>query len=79
VALLEAVYSRYEPNAIVGYVDPGNPDFVARLPFLQERPAREGRATAYVCEHFACLAPVHDPADLLRQLEEGTGIVWQEV
>jgi uncharacterized protein len=78
-ALLEAVYDRYEPNAIVGYVDPGNPDFVARLPFLQERPAREGRATAYVCEHFACLAPVHDPADLLRQLEEGTGIVWQEV
>jgi uncharacterized protein YyaL (SSP411 family) len=40
---------------------------------------RDGRATAYVCEHFACLAPVHEPADLLRQLQEGTGIIWQEV
>ncbi|MCC7023298.1 MAG: thioredoxin domain-containing protein [Thermomicrobiales bacterium] len=78
-ALLDAVYDRYEPNSIVGYVDPGAPELLARLPFLQDRPAREGRATAYLCEHFACLPPVHDPEALLRQLTEGTGIAWRDV
>ena len=27
--------------------------------------------TAYVCENMACLLPVNDPQDLLRQLEPG--------
>ena len=49
-----------------------------RLPFLANRPARDGQATAYVCEHFACLPPVHDPEALLRQLEQGTGVSWRE-
>jgi uncharacterized protein YyaL (SSP411 family) len=78
-ALLDAVYDRYEPNSIVGYVDPGAPELVARLPFLQDRPPRDGRATAYLCEHFACLPPVHDADALLRQLTEGTGIAWRDV
>jgi hypothetical protein len=78
-SLLDAVYHRYEPNVIIGYVDPKRSDLVQRLPFLENRPPRDGSATAYVCEHFACLPPVHEPADLLRQLEEGTGIAWQDV
>jgi uncharacterized protein YyaL (SSP411 family) len=77
-ALLNAVYDRFEPNAVVGYVDNERPDIVELLPFLQERPARDGQATAYVCEHFACLPPVHDADSLLRQLAEGTGISWRE-
>jgi uncharacterized protein YyaL (SSP411 family) len=78
-ALLDAVYDRYEPNSIVGYVDPGAPELVTRMPFLQDRPPRDGRATAYLCEHFACLPPVHDADALLRQLTEGTGIAWRDV
>jgi uncharacterized protein len=76
--LLNALYDKFEPNIIAGYVDPELGDLAERLPFLQDRPSREGRATAYVCEHFACLPPVHDPEALLRQLAEGTGISWRD-
>jgi uncharacterized protein len=77
-ALLNALYDGFEPNVIVGYVDQEQGDLTERLPFLQDRPSRDGRATAYVCEHFACLPPVHDPDALLRQLAEGTGISWRD-
>ena len=76
--LLDALYDQFEPNVIVGYVDQDRGGLLERLPFLQDRPARNGRATAYVCEHFACLPPVHDPEALLRQLAEGTGISWRD-
>ena len=76
--LLDAVYDRFEPNVVLGYVDAEHPELTERLPFLQERPARNGRATAYVCEHFACLPPVHEPEELLRQLAEGTGVAWRD-
>jgi uncharacterized protein len=77
-ALHSALYDQFEPNVIVGYVDQDRGDLLERLPFLQERAVRDGRATAYVCEHFACLPPVHDPEELLRQLTEGTGISWRD-
>ncbi len=78
-ALLDAVYSRYEPHLILGFADAGRPELLERMPFLQLRPAREGRATAYVCEHHACLPPVHDGPALVSQLAEGTGISWRDV
>jgi uncharacterized protein YyaL (SSP411 family) len=77
-ALLDALYDQFQPNLIAGYVDPERGDLAELLPFLQDRPPREGRATAYVCEHFACLPPVHDPDALLKQLTEGTGINWRD-
>ena len=77
-ALIDALYDRFEPNVIAGYVDQDRGDLTDRLPFLQDRPPQDGRATAYVCEHFACLPPVHDPDALLRQLAEGTGISWRD-
>ncbi|MFI5358374.1 MAG: thioredoxin domain-containing protein, partial [Opitutales bacterium] len=40
----------------------------ARAPWLAEMRPRDGQATAYVCEHFACQAPVTDPAALRRLL-----------
>lgn len=78
-ALLDAVYSRFEPHVILGFADDDRPELLAKLPFLQMRPAREGRATAYVCEHHACLPPVGDGPALVRQLAEGTGISWRDV
>ena len=77
-ALLDAIYDRFEPNVIAGYVDRNRGDLTDRLPFLQDRPPRDGQATAYICEHFACLPPVHEPDALLRQLAEGTGISWRD-
>ena len=39
----------------------------ADIPLLVGRGPLDGRAAAYVCEHFACQAPVTDP-DALRRL-----------
>jgi uncharacterized protein YyaL (SSP411 family) len=76
--LARAVYRRFEPNAILGLVDPADPASSAGLPFLEHRPLRNGEVTAYLCEHYACLPPVHDAVALTKQLEEGTGVMWQE-
>ena len=49
----------------------GRPDDAAaqgEVPLLADRPAREGRATAYVCEHFVCQQPVTEPEELAAQL-----------
>jgi uncharacterized protein YyaL (SSP411 family) len=78
-ALADAVYARYEPNVLLGYADPADPTIADRLPFLAHRPPRDGKATAYVCEQYACLPPVTEVAGLLEQLEQGTGVAWQEI
>ena len=40
----------------------------ARAPWLSGMKAVESRATAYVCEEYACQAPVTDPEELRRLL-----------
>jgi uncharacterized protein len=72
------VFRRYEPNVVIGLADPDQPSLVERMPFLAHRPMKDGAVTAYLCERYACLPPVTDPTDLVIQLEQGTGISWQE-
>ena len=50
----------------------GGPDqrwLVERAPWLAEMQPRDGQATAFVCEEFACQAPVTDAAALERLLK----------
>jgi uncharacterized protein YyaL (SSP411 family) len=74
-ALLEPLYARYDPNRVLALLPPGaEGDAVAALiPLLEGRTAIEGRATAYVCQHFACRLPVTTPEDLLGQLDSQLG------
>ena len=58
-AVLEAIATPFLPHKVIA---PATPEQAARLagtiPLLADRPAREGRTTTYICEHFTCSAPV---------------------
>jgi uncharacterized protein len=43
------------------------------VPLLADRPAREGRTTIYICERFACQAPVVGVEGLNSALGGGAG------
>jgi uncharacterized protein YyaL (SSP411 family) len=67
--LLQEVWRNYLPNKVVapGLVD--DSEASGSIPLLQNRPLLDGRATAYVCQHYTCQQPVTTTADLLSQLE----------
>jgi hypothetical protein len=67
-ALLGTVYSRYLPNKVVAGLSPDDDEAAGLIPLLAQRPAREGKATAYVCVHYACQNPTTDSEELARQL-----------
>jgi uncharacterized protein YyaL (SSP411 family) len=54
----KAALSGFDPNAVVAF---GPADDV---PLLEGKGLVEGKPAVYVCERFACRAPVTDPADL---------------
>jgi uncharacterized protein YyaL (SSP411 family) len=66
-ALLDVVFGSYLPNKVVaGRARDG--DAAPTVPLLADRPMRDGRATAYVCEGYACQSPTDDPVELAGQL-----------
>ena len=61
--LVEAVASRYLPNAVRGWGEP------YPSPLWDDRDAGpEGAGQAYVCRHFTCQAPVASPDALVAEL-----------
>jgi uncharacterized protein len=69
-ALLDVVGEAYRPNTILALTAP-DPDeaVIATIPLLADRPALDGRATAYVCQRFTCRSPVTSPAALRAELD----------
>ncbi len=66
-ALRREVWGRLLPNAVTVSAPAGKGG--DQSPLLADRPLVDGRATAYVCERFACQAPVTDPDALRRALD----------
>ena len=60
--LVRTVYSRYLPNKVVAAVTGGAAS--AKMPLLKGKTAIGGKATAYVCENYACKRPVQTRQDL---------------
>jgi uncharacterized protein YyaL (SSP411 family) len=67
-ALLGVVNHALRPNLVLACAAPEDTAAQQAIPLLQDRPQREGKATAYVCQHFTCQAPVTDPEALAAQL-----------
>ncbi len=66
-ALRRAAFASPNPNRVLAHADSAAP--VPELAGLVEGRAGGGKAAAYVCEGFACKAPVSDPDALRRLLE----------
>ena len=67
-ALLNVTFGAYRPHQIVALADPNEEVAASSIPILANRPQQDGRATAYVCQRFACKTPVTDPAALEAQM-----------
>ena len=64
-ALAGEVWGRFLPHVVLAA---GRPEAGDDVPLLAGRTMVDGRAAAYVCERFACLRPVTEPAELAAQL-----------
>ena len=67
-ALLREVNGRYIPNRVIVGAEGGNDAGAFGLPLLEGRGMVDGKATAYVCENYACQLPVTDAEALAAQL-----------
>ncbi|WP_018133134.1 thioredoxin domain-containing protein [Effusibacillus pohliae] len=67
--MLRMVRGEFLPNAVVVLNPTGKEaDMGERFPVVQGKKAIDGKATVYVCENYACQAPVTDAAELKQLL-----------
>jgi uncharacterized protein len=68
--MLAAVHARFRPGSVVLLVDAESRAALTRyIPAVADMAAPEGRATAYVCENYACQLPTGDVAVLAQLLQ----------
>ena len=67
-ALVDAVYRRFLPRRILLVIDPRGTDLGSGkvADFYRSLETLDGRATAFICENYACRLPTND----LTQLEK---------
>ncbi|MCH8327244.1 MAG: thioredoxin domain-containing protein [Candidatus Marinimicrobia bacterium] len=70
--LMEEVHSRFIPNKIILLADGaiGQKTLASYLPFIKSMRMIDNKATAYICENYACDLPTSDLAVIARLLEK---------
>jgi uncharacterized protein YyaL (SSP411 family) len=66
--LRAAALRPYAPDLVVATLNPGA--VTAEWPLFAEKGPVDGKATAYVCRGYACLAPTSDPDEVDRHIAE---------
>jgi uncharacterized protein YyaL (SSP411 family) len=71
-AMLKLVHDRFIPEKILVVVDGGAGQAATAklMPFVANMDRREGKATAYVCENYACKLPTNDLQVAAKLLDE---------
>jgi uncharacterized protein YyaL (SSP411 family) len=69
-ALLDVLRASYVPNRVLSVVTEGEElrSHAELVPLLERKVARDGKATAYVCENRVCRFPTSDPARFASEL-----------
>ncbi len=67
-ALRDAIFRPFLPNKVVVLRDPNEAQPAIDSPLLEGRTQIDDKATAYVCENYACQLPVTDVEALRKQL-----------
>jgi uncharacterized protein YyaL (SSP411 family) len=68
--LIEVIYSQFLPNKVVVLSEPSDQNAGDAIPLLEGRTAVGGKATAYVCRNYVCLAPASSPEELALRLKD---------
>ena len=70
-AMLKLVHDRFLPNKILLLADggPAQAELAKWLPFVASMDRRDGKATAYICENYACNLPTVDLQTAARLLD----------
>lgn len=69
-AMLAELRKSFLPNKVILLRTPGNAAELAKLaPFTENQTSVDGKATAYVCENFACQLPTTEIAQLRELLK----------
>jgi uncharacterized protein YyaL (SSP411 family) len=66
--LLECVNKRYLPESVLACSAPEDTSAAQTIALLADRPLKDGKATAYLCQNFACQAPINTVEDLEQLL-----------
>jgi len=74
VEMIRKIHSFYLPDTVTIFQPADNAGEQIRelIPFIQEMKPLEGKATAYICENFACRPPVTDMDEIERVLSPVT-------
>jgi uncharacterized protein YyaL (SSP411 family) len=67
--LSRAALEGFEPNTVYAFAAGPEDPALERVPLLVGKGLVDGKPAAYVCEGFACRAPVTEPQDLRTALE----------
>ncbi|MGA1874785.1 MAG: thioredoxin domain-containing protein [bacterium] len=70
--MVKIIFQGLIPNRVIAFRPPsgrGLEETLALMPHLENRPPLEGRATAYVCEHYTCHPPVKSAIELREVLK----------
>jgi uncharacterized protein YyaL (SSP411 family) len=67
-SLLKEIWKPYLPNKVIAQASSDDQGAAQFIPLLRDRPRRDNKATAYVCQHFVCKEPATTPRQLASQL-----------